>query len=418
MSDKITFKELVEKISAQTEQSAQSTNDFIHELAGIIESSLGVGEKISISGFGKFELRWTDERKGRNPQTGEEITIPGQNKVVFKPYKALRERVNRPFENLESHIISDKPTESQAPAKTPVLSFTATSGRSTQTSHSPQEQTEEDLIIERESPVEQNGHITSEKNKSKEPDYKPSAAPSEDEENLAWVFKQKMQHRDKQARDVQSKGGYKWSYTAASMIVLLAIFIFVFVLNNQDESESTESASLPNQSTIAQVDSNPGTGMNDRTNRPGEQSQVSENRSDSGSSTADVSDDDPGVTNATVNHSVAEGESLWTIAQIKYGDPYLWPLIYDANKGALNNPNLLAPDNSLRLPILANPGNLSEAERKMVALGYISVYDWISENQPDDARYYLWAAGSFSQEVLRDASENVNEADLVFATQG
>jgi len=54
----------------------------------------------------------------------------------------------------------------------------------------------------------------------------------------------------------------------------------------------------------------------------------------------------------------------------------------------------------------------------MVALGYISVYDWILENQPDNARYYLWAAGSFSQEVLRDASENVNEADLAFATQG
>ena len=77
MSDKITFAELVEKISAKTDQSEQTTNDFIHELAEIIETSLGTGEKISISGFGKFELRWVDERKGRNPQTGEEITIPG-----------------------------------------------------------------------------------------------------------------------------------------------------------------------------------------------------------------------------------------------------------------------------------------------------------------------------------------------------
>ena len=178
MNDKITFRELVEKISARTEQSEQSTNDFIHELAGIIESSLGDGEKVSISGFGKFELRWTDERKGRNPQTGEEITIPGQNKVVFKPYKALRELVNQPFENLESQIIGDEPAESQAPAKTPVLSFTATSGRSAQTSHPPHQANREDLIIERESPVEQNGHMTFKKNKPKEPDFKPSAATS------------------------------------------------------------------------------------------------------------------------------------------------------------------------------------------------------------------------------------------------
>jgi len=419
MSDKITFRELVEKISAQTAQSEQSTNDFIHELAAIIEASLGAGEKISISGFGKFELRWTDERKGRNPQTGDEITIPGQNKVIFKPYKALREQINQPFENLESRVIGDEPAKSPAP----VLSFTATSGRSAKATPPPQNKTDEDLIIERESPVDQSEntiseHTTSEKNKPKNKGYKPSVATSKDDENLAWVFEQKMQHRDELAKDVQSKGDFRWSYAAAAIIVLLAVFSFVYLLNNQEETESQQSASLPNQSTVAQVDADRPTEESDRANRPPEQEQASENSTVSDLSAAEFTEVDQNVTDSTETHSITEGESLWTIAQNNYGDPYLWPLIYDANKATLQNPNFLAQNNSLRLPVLSDPGNLSGSERKRVALGYISVYDWISENQPDNARYYLWAAGSFSQEALRDASENVNKADLAFATQG
>ncbi len=100
MSDKITFKQLVELIARQSKQSESSANSFIHELVQIIESGLKQSGSVSISGFGKFELRWMKERSGVNPQTGDEITIPGQNKVVFKPYQALRETTNKPFASL------------------------------------------------------------------------------------------------------------------------------------------------------------------------------------------------------------------------------------------------------------------------------------------------------------------------------
>ncbi|MEX2435317.1 MAG: HU family DNA-binding protein, partial [Balneolaceae bacterium] len=109
MSEKITFRELVEQIAKQSEQSQEFTNSFIHELAGIIESGLSENGSVSISGFGKFEIRWMSERQGRNPQTGEELTIPGQNKVVFKPYKALREDVNRPYSKMQPQILDETP---------------------------------------------------------------------------------------------------------------------------------------------------------------------------------------------------------------------------------------------------------------------------------------------------------------------
>jgi len=418
MSDKITFKELVEKISAKTEQSEQSTNDFIHELAGIIEASLGSGEKISIAGFGKFELRWMDERKGRNPQTGEEMTIPGQNKVVFKPYKALRQSVNKPFENLESQVIGDEPDDDQSAAESPVLSNSAssipTSSMASKQPVSKAEQTENDLIIERDSPVSNRAR----RQKLGDEESESSKPADEAKDDLESVINQQISRQETLARDVQKNGGLRWSYTAAAIVVMLAIFLIIFLWNQPDQSQETEISSIAEQPGITQVDDLEETEFTDTSPEVAEKAQ---NSGDDDSVANQSMDDAESVQESgdeIIPHTVAAGESLWTIAQNQYNNPYLWPLIYAANQNDLENPNLLLSGNNLDIPTLENPDNLSQLEREKVALGYISVYDWILNNQPENARYYLWAAGSFSQEVLRDASDNVNEADLAFATQG
>jgi|AntRauTorcE11897_2_1112592.scaffolds.fasta_scaffold01131_7 DNA-binding protein HU-beta len=418
MSDKITFKELVEKISAKTEQSEQSTNDFIHELAGIIEASLGSGEKISIAGFGKFELRWMDERKGRNPQTGEEMTIPGQNKVVFKPYKALRQSVNKPFENLESQVIGDEPDDDQSAAESPVLSNSAssipTSSMASKQPVSKAEQTENDLIIERDSPVSNRAR----RQKLGDEESESSKPADEAKDDLESVINQQISRQETLARDVQKNGGLRWSYTAAAIVVMLAIFLIIFLWNQPDQSQETEISSIAEQPGITQVDDLEETEFTDTSPEVAEKAQ---NSGDDDSVANQSMDDAESVQESgdeIIPYTVAAGESLWTIAQNQYNNPYLWPLIYAANQNDLENPNLLLSGNNLDIPTLENPDNLSQLEREKVALGYISVYDWILNNQPENARYYLWAAGSFSQEVLRDASDNVNEADLAFATQG
>ena len=52
-----------------------------------IKKGLGGGEKVQISGFGTFLVREKKERKGRNPQTGEEMIISSRKSVVFRPSK-------------------------------------------------------------------------------------------------------------------------------------------------------------------------------------------------------------------------------------------------------------------------------------------------------------------------------------------
>lgn len=58
-----------------------------------IYEALANGEKVVISGFGTFEVRERAERVGRNPRTGEDITIPGQKSPAFKAGKAMKDAV-------------------------------------------------------------------------------------------------------------------------------------------------------------------------------------------------------------------------------------------------------------------------------------------------------------------------------------
>jgi len=60
---------------------------------GIIAVELDAGRKVSISGFGSFSTKSRSARKGRNPATGEEITIPARKYAHFSPAKGLKDRV-------------------------------------------------------------------------------------------------------------------------------------------------------------------------------------------------------------------------------------------------------------------------------------------------------------------------------------
>ncbi|HLR79982.1 MAG TPA: HU family DNA-binding protein [Bacillota bacterium] len=83
-------------VTAVAEKSELSKKDAAKAVDAVLESitdSLQEGEKVQLIGFGNFEVRERAARKGRNPQTGEEIEIPASKVPAFKAGKALREAV-------------------------------------------------------------------------------------------------------------------------------------------------------------------------------------------------------------------------------------------------------------------------------------------------------------------------------------
>ncbi len=74
--------------------SKKEATDVVEATFEIIKSSLEKGEKVKISGFGKFVVNSKRPRKGRNPQTGGEIIIVGRKVLTFKPSQILKNSLN------------------------------------------------------------------------------------------------------------------------------------------------------------------------------------------------------------------------------------------------------------------------------------------------------------------------------------
>ena len=86
-----------ELITSMAEKSLLTKKDAETALKAFIDSvqeALENGEKVQLVGFGSFEVRKRAARKGRNPQTKEEIKIPASKAPVFKAGKALKDLVN------------------------------------------------------------------------------------------------------------------------------------------------------------------------------------------------------------------------------------------------------------------------------------------------------------------------------------
>jgi integration host factor subunit alpha len=74
--------------------SKKEAAEIVETVFDTIKETLEKGEKIKISGFGNFVVRDKKERVGRNPQTGEEITISARRVLTFKPSQVLKNALN------------------------------------------------------------------------------------------------------------------------------------------------------------------------------------------------------------------------------------------------------------------------------------------------------------------------------------
>ena len=89
----MTKTDLIAQVAANTEMSKKDAERAVSAMFEALGKAMTEGEKISISGFGTFEVRERPERKGRNPQTKQEITIPASKLPAFKAGKALKDAV-------------------------------------------------------------------------------------------------------------------------------------------------------------------------------------------------------------------------------------------------------------------------------------------------------------------------------------
>ncbi len=91
----MTKSELVEIIaSKQTQLSVKDVELAVKTIIDLMSTTLASGQRIEIRGFGSFSLHYRSPRVGRNPKTGESVTLEAKHVPHFKPGKELRDLVN------------------------------------------------------------------------------------------------------------------------------------------------------------------------------------------------------------------------------------------------------------------------------------------------------------------------------------
>ncbi len=90
----MTKAEIVLRIYEKVGFSKKEAADVVEATFEIIKSCLERGEKVKVSGFGNFVVNTKRPRKGRNPQTGDDIIIVGRKVLTFKPSQILKKSLN------------------------------------------------------------------------------------------------------------------------------------------------------------------------------------------------------------------------------------------------------------------------------------------------------------------------------------
>ena len=86
--------ELAEALTTAHGLTKADARKFVDTVFGTVADAAAKGDEISLNGFGKFKVKDSPAREGRNPATGETISIKASKKLTFTPAKAVKDRLN------------------------------------------------------------------------------------------------------------------------------------------------------------------------------------------------------------------------------------------------------------------------------------------------------------------------------------
>ncbi len=90
----LTKAQIVDNLFAENVFTKAESAQIVETIFEIIKQTLEDGDDVLISGFGKFSVKQKNQRRGRNPQTGEPLQLPPRRVVTFKCSGVLRDRIN------------------------------------------------------------------------------------------------------------------------------------------------------------------------------------------------------------------------------------------------------------------------------------------------------------------------------------
>lgn len=117
----MTKAELVEDVADAAELTKKDAERLVEIVFESIIETLNQGEKIELRGFGSFRVRERGARRGRNPKTGDPVSIPAKRVPYFKPGKELKELINEHRADGSATSDTPVPVVSDEPRQPPIM---------------------------------------------------------------------------------------------------------------------------------------------------------------------------------------------------------------------------------------------------------------------------------------------------------
>ncbi|MFV1951981.1 MAG: integration host factor subunit beta [Nitrospinota bacterium] len=95
----MTKADLVEKLAERINLTKKQTEVIVNTVFQSITDALNQGNKVELRGFGSFRVRHRNSREGRNPKSGQKVTVPAKKVPFFKAGKELREMIDTNKDN-------------------------------------------------------------------------------------------------------------------------------------------------------------------------------------------------------------------------------------------------------------------------------------------------------------------------------
>tara|TARA_R100000963_G_C4639897_1_gene103593 strand:- start:111 stop:1325 length:1215 start_codon:yes stop_codon:yes gene_type:complete len=353
MSNKVTYAEIIEALSRETDFSKQKSEAFSKALIGLVKKALEDTGKASITNFGSFKVKRVAERQGQNPQTGEPITIPAHNRVSFTPYKALKEKVNAKYAHLETELLGEK--EEKEEKQEPEI----VSNEPEQKEEQPEEKVAETIFqfdeaaSDKEDEKETDNDIKDNPFAFDEPEEEPDS-PDDPEPEEKIEFEEETEEPVVE----EEKGSNMVLIMAIAAIFAIAmVSIWWFFLRTEPATYT------PQQAAVEQpVNPQPATN-NESNNLEKVESGAEQGAAVNPESTMETEMVETGQesiqpvsqpeTESMSNiYEVNQNEWFWVIAEKVYGMSRFWTLIYQENFSLETHPDSLANRVKLRVPEL------------------------------------------------------------------
>ena len=349
MADKLSWTELRRILANRSGVTEKEANAFLNAYNAQLVEALKQDKQVKVNGLGTFRLQAVAPRKSVNVTTGEEITIPGYNKIVFSPEAGVKELIEKggkavPLSSAAGKTEEIDPLHKLGAQAEEIVDILGDLGQS------PKEEKEPNPVVAVKEPKveEPKPVVVVEEPKVTEP--KPVVVVKEPK--VVVVEKQEKQEKPKK------KYHFVRDTLICVVILLLLLLIGYFFLRNRlsgwmedllkgkPETEQVEAAPVatPNEAGSAE-EATPGDTLT-------EEQILAEFLACSGEAEDEETPDGAIYEELITIEPMHEASRLAWMSKRYYGDKVYWPYLYDANKDKISNPSKIAAGTPIRVPKL------------------------------------------------------------------